>query len=208
MIERSNLAGIAAMVAAAVAFVSNDTLMKMCIVEGLPPYETVSIRGISATIWCFATLAVMGQLKHLPLALERHVLLRAVFETGALLLFITALARMPIGDLTAMLQTTPLMVMVGAAILFGERIGWLRSGLILAGFTGALLVAQPGAAAASPLAPLGLAAALFAAIRDLVGRRIPHEVPTLVATMTTVIMVMLASIASAFLFEIRSSPRR
>jgi len=189
------------MAASAALFVGNDTLMKLAMLDGLPPYETLCLRGCAAIVWCLAALAVTGNLRYLPMAFNRFALGRAAFETVAILLFIAALAKMPIGDLTALLQTTPLMVMVGAAIAFGEKIGWLRIGLILLGFAGALLVAQPGAASASPLAPLGLLAAVFAAVRDLVGRRIPHEVPTLVATMTTLVMVMLAAAGVMLVLE-------
>ena len=66
-----------------------------------------------------------------------------MFETGAILTYVVALAHMPIADVVALGQVTPLFIILAGSILFRERIGGVRMALIGLGFAGALMVAQP-----------------------------------------------------------------
>jgi drug/metabolite transporter (DMT)-like permease len=205
MTQHANLRGIGFMVLATATFVTNDCLMKLAIAD-LPPFEVVIGRGVSAVLWCLAMLIAMGLAADIPKALNRWVLLRALSEGGALLCFMLLLARIPIGDLTAIMQTTPLIVVAGAALIFGDKIGAWRIALILVGFAGAVLVAQPGSASGSLAAPLGFLAALLAAGRDLLARRVPPEVPGLVTAFATVVVVMLLGLTASLLFETQVWP--
>ena len=99
---------------------------------------------------------------------------------------------MPIADVIAIIQTAPLMVLVGAALLLRERIGPARIALALVGFAGALMVAQPGASGLSSSALLAFGAAVLIAARDLVGRGVPSSIPVSVVIWATVLMGMLA----------------
>ncbi len=205
MTTPSNLNGIGCMVLATATFVTNDCLMKLALAD-LPPFEVVIGRGAAAILWCLPMLFAMGLSGKIRLALNPWVLLRALSEGCALLCFMLLLARIPIGDLTAIMQTTPLVVVAGAALLFGDRIGARRIALILAGFAGAVLVAQPGSATGSLAAPLGFLAALLAAGRDLLARRVPADVPGLVTAFATVTVVMLLGLTASLLFETRVWP--
>ena len=206
MTQYSNLRGIGAMILSAAAFIGNDTCMKLAMAD-LPPLEVLTLRGIAGCLWCLPALAALGLIGQLPQALNRFVLLRAALGTGAVVLFVILLARMPIGDLTAIMQTTPLMVVMGVALIYRERIGPFRLFLCAVGFLGALLVAQPGGSTASVLAPLGFLAASLAAARDLVARRIPSAVPALVATFTTIVMVLVTAAIGSGLFETVLPPK-
>jgi drug/metabolite transporter (DMT)-like permease len=102
-----------------------------------------------------------------------RALLRAAGETSCTLCYVVALARMPIADVVAILQTEPLFVIFGAAFLLRERIGPARSALALVGFGGALLVAQPGVSGMSQAAMIAFGAAVLVAdyLFDLDRRR-------------------------------------
>lgn len=70
---------------------------------------------------------------------------------GALLLTVSALSFvavqfMPVGEFTAFVMTTPLVVTLLAALFLKERVSLLRWLLVSGGFLGALLVVQPGGA--------------------------------------------------------------
>ena len=134
-------------------------------------------------------------------AVDGRVLLRAVAETLSVLCYIVALARMPIADVIAILQTAPLILIVGAAVLLRERVGPARIALVLLGFAGALMVAQPNAAGISPAALLAFASALLIAARDLVGRNVPARIPVTVAVLATTLMVTTAAGAMSFWVE-------
>jgi drug/metabolite transporter (DMT)-like permease len=199
--ERSNAAGIAAMVLSAAFFVASDTCMKIAISGGLPALEVLALRGVVASAVCLGIILAMGQAAAIPQALNRWVLLRALGETIALFFFIRALTRMPQGDLVAIFQTSPLLVVIGASLFFGERIGAVRGAFLAAGFAGAMLVAQPGAASGYAAAPLALIGAVMVAGRDLAARRTPAGIPTMVAVLTTLVMVLFFSGIASVIVE-------
>ncbi|WP_423067511.1 DMT family transporter [Devosia sp. CN2-171] len=180
------------MVIATGTYVINDTMMKLA-TEGLPPYEVLMLRGAMAAIWGMPLLFVLGYRKNLPQLFDWRVLARNLAEMAAILLYIVALANMPIADASALGQITPLLVLVGVSILFGERIGAVRMGLIGLGFVGALMVAQPTMQGISIYAMLALGNAVFCAVRDIAGRRISHDVPGLIVAMSAVIVVLVGS---------------
>ncbi|MCD8514732.1 MAG: DMT family transporter [Burkholderiaceae bacterium] len=76
----------------------------------------------------------------------RHPVLHAV--RGALLLIVSVLGfisliYMPVGEFTAIIMLTPLVVTLMAAVFLKERVSVLRWLLVFGGFSGALLVIQP-----------------------------------------------------------------
>ncbi|MBK8083133.1 MAG: DMT family transporter [Devosia sp.] len=180
------------MVVSTGSYLINDTLMKL-VTAGLPPYEVLLLRGLAALAWGTPLLLLMGYVGQLPLLFERRVLARNLAEMAAVLAYIVALANMPIADATALGQVTPLLMLLGASILFRERIGGLAMALIGVGFIGALMVAQPTGAGISVYALLALSNAVLCAVRDLAGRRIRAEVPGLIVAMSAVIVVLIGA---------------
>ena len=177
------------MVLSTSAFLTCDTLMKLAVAD-VPPLEVLVLRGAFATCWCLPLLLAMGYRTQIPQIANRWVLLRALSESLAVMLFIIALSRMTIGDLTAIMQTAPLIIVLAAALVWHERIGPKRAGLIALGFIGAVLVAQPGSSAASSFALIAFPAAVLAAGRDLMSRWVPASIPGLVTALATILVVM------------------
>jgi len=200
MTPSSGLTGIGCMIVAAGLFVANDTCMKLAMEEA-PPVQVLFLRGVAACLWCLPLILIMGHGRSLPHLLDKWVLLRAGAEVGAVLSFVIALAHMAIGDITAITQTTPLLIMIGAALIWREPIGWMRLILITVGFVGAILVAQPGSGTASTLALLGFLSAIFSAVRDLAGRSIHREIPLVIAIFATLSVVMMAAGLYSVAFE-------
>lgn len=180
------------MVVSTCSYVINDTLMKLATV-GLPPYEVLTLRGVAASLWGLPLLFILGYGSKLPLLFERRVLVRNLAELGAILCYIIALTNLPIADASALGQITPLLVLLGASLLFRERIGGVRMALIGLGFIGAIMVAQPTLNGISIYAVLALANAVLCAVRDLAGRRIAAEVPGLIVAMSAVVVVLIGA---------------
>ncbi|MET3580749.1 S-adenosylmethionine uptake transporter [Mesorhizobium robiniae] len=174
------------------SYVVNDTMMKLA-TAGLPPYEVLFLRGMAATLWGIPLLLSLGYAKQIPLILERRVLQRNLLELAAILCYVVALANMQIADSTALGQITPLLMLIGSAVLFGERIGGLRMVLIGLGFVGAVMVAQPTMQGISVYALLALGNAAFAAARDLAGRRVAADVPGMIVAISAVVVVLVGS---------------
>jgi drug/metabolite transporter (DMT)-like permease len=195
-----NLRGIIYMVLAGITFVSCDSFLKMMLLD-VPPLQSLVLRGVTATVWCFGLLAVMGQLKHLPKALGFWTIMRSLAEVVAVTCFILALAKVPLATVTAIYQVAPLLVLAGASMIWGENVGLVRWLLIGVGLLGAILVAQPGGDAASPYALLGFVTAFASAARDLLTRKASADVPGLVVTFNVIVAVLLASFLNNQLFE-------
>lgn len=180
------------MVVATGSYLINDSLMKLA-TAGLPPYEVLFLRGIAAFAIGIPLLLSLGHVRRMHVMFERRVLARNLLELAAILSYVVALAHMPIADVVALGQLTPLLVILGSSILFRERIGGVRMALIGLGFIGAIMVAQPGVAGISTYALLALSNAVFCAARDLVGRRVGAEVPGMIVAISAVVVVMVGA---------------
>ena len=123
------------MVLAAATFVANDSFMKLVLADA-PPMQVLLMRGVAAALCCLGLLLALGLGRCLARALHPWVLVRAACEVFAILCFILALKHMPIGDVTAIAQTTPLLVLVGVAVIWGEALGGVRKVLVGLGLLG------------------------------------------------------------------------
>jgi drug/metabolite transporter (DMT)-like permease len=138
-------------------------------------------------------LLVLGQGRVVKQSFNKAAVLRACFETASVLCYIVALSVMPIADVIAIIQTAPLLLIVFVALIWREKIGARRIALIAVGFAGALLVAQPDASGLSSAALLAFVSALGVALRDVITRTVPSNVPALAVTFCTVIVVMVGA---------------
>jgi drug/metabolite transporter (DMT)-like permease len=188
------------MIIATGSYLVNDTMMKLA-TAGLPSYEVLFLRGAAATLWGFPLLFGLGYGKQIPLIVDKRVLRRNLLELAAILCYVVALANMQIADSTALGQITPLLMLVGSSLLFGERIGGQRMALIGLGFIGALMVAQPTMQGISIYALLALGNAALAAARDLAGRRVAAEVPGMIVAISAVLVVVVGAGAAHLVSE-------
>lgn len=167
-----NLRGSLFMTAAMAGFAVEDALLKQ-ISRTVPVGEVTALFGLCGVV-VFALLALRAG--HAPLpraALTRTMAVRAGFEVVGRLFYALAVALTPISTASAILQATPLLVVLGAALLFGERVTAGRWALILTGFLGVLVILRPGLAGFSPMSLLALIAMAGFAGRDLATRAAP-----------------------------------
>ena len=107
--------------------------------------------------------------------LSRPILLRSLAELVGTLGYVTAITLTPISTASAILQATPLLVTLGAAVLFGEMVGWRRWSAIFIGFFGVLLIIRPGTDGFDHLSLITLVGVLGLAGRDLATRGVPKD---------------------------------
>ncbi|ODS84613.1 MULTISPECIES: DMT family transporter [unclassified Devosia] len=176
--QGSNLRGIVYMVLASGCFTINNGLLKLAVVD-LPPLEALFLRAVAALILGVPVLLATTSRASLRHMLEGRVLARNVVECAAAIAFVFAVANAPLADITALLQLTPMLVLLGAVLFFGDRVGGAAIALIVVALVGALLVAQPGSQGFQPYVLFGLASAALSAGRDLIGRRVDAGVPAL-----------------------------
>lgn len=131
-----------------------------------------------------------------PAYLGRAILIRSGFEVTGRIFYALAFVLTPLTSATAILQATPLVVVGGAALFLGEKVGWRRWTAILVGLGGVLLILRPGVEGFSPLSILAVIGMIGFAGRDLATRAAP---PQLSAMQLGICGFAMLSVAGAIL---------
>jgi drug/metabolite transporter (DMT)-like permease len=176
-------------------FTMNDTLVKLASAE-MNMGQVMLVRGLFASAMIGFLAWHQGALRKPGFALHPMVAVRAIGELGGTVFFLIALSHLPIANVSAVLQALPLAVTMGAALVFGEGVGWRRWLAIAAGFAGVMIIVRPGFEGFNVYALLALLSVVFCAVRDLATRRVPESVPTLLISTVTACVV---TICGAFL---------
>ncbi len=164
-----NLAGSLWMSAAMAGFAIEDVFLKSA-AGHVPLGMIMGIMGVSGALLFAALAGAQGQ-SPLPRDLFRGAMIvRSAFEVVGRLFYALAVALTPLSSASAILQATPLVVVLGAALLFKEKVGALRWALIFGGFVGVLIIIRPGAEGFDALSLLAVAGLLGFAGRDLATR--------------------------------------
>ena len=164
-----NLAGSLWMIASMAGFAVEDAFLKSAAAH-VPLGQIMAIMGLTGAL-AFAALArAQGQVAVPADFFRRTMLIRSGFELTGRLFYSLAVALTPISTASAILQATPLVVVGGAAVLFGEKVGWWRWSVIFAGFVGVLVIVRPGVAGFDALSLLAVAGLVGFAGRDLATR--------------------------------------
>jgi drug/metabolite transporter (DMT)-like permease len=172
-----NLTGILLMLAAMALFAVEDLFLKLAAAD-LPIGQIILISGALGLPVFVGMAWRQGQGILVKDALQPAVIARNLGEMVAAVAYVAALAAVPLGTVAAVLQALPLFMTLGAALVFGEQVGWRRWTAILVGFAGVLLVIQPGADGFRIEALLVLISVAGIVVRDLASRAIPARVST------------------------------
>lgn len=195
---RDNRIGILWMVYAASVFILNDAIVKTVLAR-VPMAQMVVVRGVMAIALIAFVAWRMGALVRLDQTFRGWVGLRAGCEGVATFLYLAALYHLPLANATAIHMSSPLFIAVLALVFLGEQVDrrrWLAIGV---GFLGVLLVIQPSADGFNVYAWLCVVATLIYAGRDLMTRKIPVGVPSIVVTLATAsVVVAMAAVALVY----------
>ena len=165
------------MVIAMAGFALEDSLIKI-MASDLPSGQILMMIGAGGalvfTVWAIAT----GQRPFAWSMLRGASGVRAVCEGMAALGFVSALALVPISLVTTIIQASPLIVTMGAALFFKESVGWRRWLAIFIGLIGVLIVLRPFGAGFEPLALLAVFGVTAMSARDLATRQITQSIST------------------------------
>jgi drug/metabolite transporter (DMT)-like permease len=173
----AQLRGILWMVAAMAGFAVEDALIKRVASE-VPIGQALIIFGLGGAL-VFAVLARRDGAALLQRdALSRPMLARALFEVVGRLFYFLAVALTPLSAATVILQATPVLVVLGASLYFGERVGWRRWCAVVAGLLGVLIVLRPSASDFSAMSLLTVIGMVGFAGRDLASRAAPPTLGT------------------------------
>jgi drug/metabolite transporter (DMT)-like permease len=179
-----NLRGALFMSISMAGFTANDAITKT-MANSMNMGQVMLVRGLFATALIALLAWYRGALRKPSRAVHPLMAVRVLGEVGGTVTFLIALAHLPLANVSAVLQALPLAVTMGAALVFGESVGWRRWLAIAAGFAGVMIIVRPGFEGFSAYSLLALACVGCCAVRDLATRRIPSDIPSLlVSTMT------------------------
>ncbi|MCX7888101.1 MAG: DMT family transporter [Rhodobacteraceae bacterium] len=181
MYRQDNLAAALLMIIAMAAFAVEDLFLKSTAMS-MSPGQVTSMTGAAGAVIFSLAARARGQPTFSRKFLSAPVILRNLSEAGAAMLYMSALALIPLTLNVAILQASPLVTTMGAALVLGERVGWRRWSAIGLGFAGVLVILQPAGEGFRPPALLTVGCVIVLAIRDLVTRAMPGDVGTLQLT--------------------------
>ena len=173
-----NIRGAVLMVLAMLGFAGEDMFIKLLSDAASVGQILVMLGFGGATV--FGTIVVI---QRKPLfsrdMISAPIGLRALGEMIGTIAFVSALSLTPISSASAILQATPLVVTLGAALFLNEPVGWRRWSAICVGLFGVLLIIRPGMDSFEVLSLLAVVAVFMLALRDLATRRTPSTISTM-----------------------------
>ena len=165
------------MVGSMAFFAVEDLFLKRS-AEALPPGQVLALTGAAGAVVFWVLAAGKRQPILSVEALRGMALVRTLAEAAGAMLYIVALALAPLTMTSALLQASPLVVVAGAALFLGEKVGWRRWASILVGFAGVLVILEPWGADFDPTGLLTVACVVMLAARDLATRVMPERIGT------------------------------
>ena len=195
-----NLRGAGLMTLAMLCFAIEDMLIKF-LAGALPVGQILALLGTGGASLVATTLLFQRKALFPHELLSRPVMIRNFGEVIGTVGFVSALVLIPLSTLAAILQTTPLIVTLGAALFLGHSVGWRRWSAILIGFLGVLLIIRPTAEGFDWQVLLALLGVGGLAIRDLATRVSPPAMSALQLSLIAMTLIIPTGLILAFVFD-------
>jgi drug/metabolite transporter (DMT)-like permease len=157
----AHLRGVLLMIAAVGVFAVMDAMMKH-MTERYPPLQVSCLRGAASLPFVLIAAWLTGGTRRLRPVRWRLYLVRAAFGIFMFWTFLYALSRSSMADTYAVYMSAPLLVVLCASLLLGEKIGrhvWIA---IFAGLAGVIVMLRPSASGFVSLASLAAFASALA----------------------------------------------
>ncbi|KIN64854.1 putative transporter, RhaT family, DMT superfamily [Sulfitobacter noctilucicola] len=173
-----NIRGAVLMVLAMLGFAIEDSFIKL-LSDTVSVGQILVMLGIGGSLAFGAVVLMQGRALFSRDMLSLPIGLRALGEMVGTVAFVSAISLTPISSASAILQATPLVVTLGAALFLAEPVGWRRWSAICVGLFGVLLIIRPGMDSFQPLSLLAVIGVFMLALRDLATRRTPATFSTM-----------------------------
>jgi drug/metabolite transporter (DMT)-like permease len=170
------------MVLAMALLAASDAFLKLAS-QHAPVGQVMLMLSLGGT----AVFVLMARARRVRLPLSdlrnRLVLLRCAFEMVGAVGMLVGLSKVPLSVMAAIMQTAPLVVVLGAALFLKEPVGWRRWAAVLTGMVGMLMVIRPFGATFTGWELFAVMGVTGLAARDLVTRLLPpHMHPISIST--------------------------
>jgi drug/metabolite transporter (DMT)-like permease len=191
----SPILGIGLMLLATLFMSVNNAILKW-MTAGYPAGEILFIRGVFIFLPIAYFVWRAGGIKSLRMASLSGHAVRGLLVVASALCYVNGLRYVPLADATAISFTGPLFVALLAIFFLGESVGWRRWSAIIVGFLGVVIIIRPTGDVMRYAVLLPLISAFFAAVRDVMTRRMTVRETSNSILMSTSVLVVLAGLAT------------
>ena len=190
------LKAVAAMTVGAALLVANDATLKY-LTRDYPVGQVICLRQMATLLVIVPYITLVTgwaatRVRRWPGQIFRGLLL--VASTGFM---VVALSLLPLTTVTAITFLSPIFVVLLSMPLLGERVGARRWSAVLIGFTGVLLIVQPGTINFQWALLLPMVTALSTGLREVLTRQLSHTETSISILLCTTVIVLLAGLATA-----------
>lgn len=140
--------------------------------DGIPLITLLMYRFIfSVPLLLLLTVLVRGK-SFLQINARRTLIVRIGFGCVAMACWFTSIRLLPLGQATALLQSSVIFITILSPLLLGEVIGIYRWSAVVTGMIGIILLTDPFVGGFSPSVGFGVAGALASAVLAILLRRL------------------------------------
>ena len=204
--ENPNQIGILYMVLAMAGFAIEDLVIKL-VSAHLPVSQILIMLVLFSLIW----FMMIARWKKIPLLtremLNKPFIIRTLADLFAALFFVIAVVNSPLSSASAILQFSPLLVTLGAALFLRERVSlgsWIAIGF---GFAGIMLIIRPGTDSFTPASIFAVLSVAMLALREITTRVMSVSVPSLAVSSWAFAACALIGFLTIPLFPVPVIPR-
>jgi drug/metabolite transporter (DMT)-like permease len=186
--------GIIAMMISALLLMIGDSISKF-LLETYPIGQVIAIRQFAALAVILAWALSVGGAPVLRIVSWRGQLMRGGLFLAGTVVILSALDRLPLATVTAIIFASPMFVAALSAPVLGEKVSrrvWIA---IFAGFVGVLVMIRPGAASFEWALLLPVIGAAVNGLRDITSRRLSRTDHSLSILFWSTLIVGLGGLA-------------
>ncbi len=190
------LEGVLWMLASGLSFVGVQGIVR-ALGTDLPAAQSAFLRYFFGLLMVLPFLP--GMLRQgLPAGTAKLFIGRGIMQTLAVLLWFYAMARIPVAQVTAIGYLSPVILMVGGALLLGEGLSRLRIAAVAVAVCGALIVLRPGVQVLQLGHLSQIGSALCFATSYMFAKKLSDRAPAslIVAMMTLSVTIGMAPLAA------------
>ncbi len=189
------------MLASGLSFVTMTVVVRY-VGTRIPAIESAFIRYVARIV---LLLPVLLRIVKGNINVQRWKLLgiRGCLHAIGVTLWFFAMARIPIAEVTALSYLTPVLMTIGAAIYFGEKLYIRRIAAIVIGLLGVFIILRPGFSTVSAGQIAQILTAPFFAASILMNKRLAETEKTAVIVVGLTIICALALLPGAIMYWVR-----
>ena len=175
--QRMFIRAVCFMILGMVGFTFADLFVKLSS-QTIPSGQVLTVIGLGTGVIFAFMMVARGEPLWQAKYFHKIVLLRSFGEFLAGFGILLALAAVPLGTITAVMQVQPLVLTALGAVFLKEAVGWRRISAVVLGLIGVLIILRPGMAGFNPAILFALVGVIGMSIRDIGSRLLPADLST------------------------------